>query len=824
MRFGRFCLVFMVCLLCSLAASAQMQRDTTVRKTSNLSSSAASAGKLLHRPTVGVVLSGGGAKGLSHVGVLKALEENNIPIDYICGTSMGALVAGLYAIGLTPDEMLYLFKTKEFESWYKGMPEQSYASYFYKPSPDPTMLSVAMERKEGKKTISGDSLRSSVGRKLSKLKLTLPTSLVSPYPMDLAVMQIFASPCKACKYNFDSLMVPFFCVASDIQKKQAYIARNGDLGSSVRASMTYPLYFKPIMIDSTLLYDGGIYNNFPWELMRDYFHPDYIIGVQCVVGNIKPEEENVTTLVSGMLMNDSDYNIPDSQGIVIKGQYPFAIMDFAKVDEISSKGYEVAQPYIAQIKERITRERTRGELDSIRLAFREKCGEVRFSKNVEITGTLNRHERSFIDRTIKEANGKDISFDQFKRGYYRIIASGAVNTFYPSFVYDKKDPLFDPRDSLFILKIRATKNAPMRMYLGGNISSSSLNQGYLGFSYSHLSTNPWRIKADMNVGKFYKGGAVKWRQEVGVKPMAFYSIEAVAHQFDYYNGNQNVFTADKLPKDVQTKEFFVRGGIATPVSFKRNILARVGVVVGRRYVSSYQKDNVASTDTPDRGSIFIASPEVSLTRNTLNYLLYPTGGAEEFVRIRYVHGVESYSPGNTNTTATKITGITHHVGSLRLKAERYFPAGKHFSFGDDFDVVLSNRNKMSNFYSALMFMPAYEPMHHATTIMMGNYRANSFIGAGISPIFLFTRSLYLHTKIAYFRPYEQIVRADNGWEYTYTKKFPSGGFIANCALVWQSPIGPVSLSTAYYSKGGAYKWYPQLNIGFLIFNKKALED
>jgi len=817
MRFSRFCVVIVVSILSCVTANAAAQRDTVII-------SKVTTGSKNHRPTVGVVLSGGGAKGLSHVGVLKALEENNIPVDYICGTSMGAIVAGLYSIGMTPDEMLYLFKTKEFESWYKGMPEISYASYFYKSSPDPTMFSVAMERKKSKDKLPGDSLKTSVGRKLSKWKFTIPTSLVSPYPMDLAVMQIFASPCKACNYNFDSLMVPFFCVASDIQKKKAYIARRGDLGSSIRASMTYPLYFKPIMIDSTLLYDGGIYNNFPWEQMKQFYHPDYIIGVQCVAGNVKLDEENVTTLVSGMLTRDSDYNIPDSEGIIIKGEYPFAIMDFGKVDEISEQGYEVAQPFIARIKERVNRERTKKELDSIRLAFRQKCGEVRFSKQVEITGTLNQHERSFIDRTIREDKRKDISFDQFKRAYYRIIASGAVNTFYPSFVYDKKDPLFDHSDSLFILKIRATKNAPMRIYLGGNISSSSLNQGYLGFSYSYLSAHPWKMKADMNLGKFYKGGDIKWRQDVGVKPMAFYSIEAVAHQFDYYNGNQNVFTADKLPKDVQTKEFFVRGVIATPVSFKRNILAKAGFVVGRRYVSSYQKDNVASTDTPDRGSVFIASPEMSLTKNTLNYLLYPTAGAEEVVRVRYVHGVESYSPGNTNTTATKIKGITHHVGAFILKAERYFPAGKHFSFGYDFDLVLSNRNKLSNFYSALMFMPAYEPIPHATTIMMGNYRANSFLGVGVSPVVLFTKSLYLHTKVAYFKAYEQIERGSNGWEYTYSGKFPKGGFIANFALVWQSPIGPVSLSTAYYSKGGAYKWYPQLNIGFLIFNKKALED
>ena len=70
--------------------------------------------------SVGLVLSGGGAKGLSHIGVIKALEENNIPIDYIAGTSMGAIISALYAIGLTPDEMTAMFRSKEFASWYRG--------------------------------------------------------------------------------------------------------------------------------------------------------------------------------------------------------------------------------------------------------------------------------------------------------------------------------------------------------------------------------------------------------------------------------------------------------------------------------------------------------------------------------------------------------------------------------------------------------------------------------------------------------------------------------------------------------------------------------
>jgi Predicted esterase of the alpha-beta hydrolase superfamily len=157
---------------------------------------------------IGLVLSGGGAKGLSHIGVLKALEENNIPIDYVCGTSMGAIVGALYSIGYSPDEMLTLFKSKEFERWYNGQPEKMYASYFYRGDPSPKLFSFFFARKKG------------------KLKVDLPTSYVSPYPMDLAVMQIFAPPSDACDYDFNKLMFPFFVFPQIlVEKLQKYIHR-----------------------------------------------------------------------------------------------------------------------------------------------------------------------------------------------------------------------------------------------------------------------------------------------------------------------------------------------------------------------------------------------------------------------------------------------------------------------------------------------------------------------------------------------------------------------------------------------------------------------
>ena len=106
----------------------------------------------LHSQSVGLVLSGGGAKGLSHIGVIKALEENNIPIDYVAGTSMGAIVAGLYSIGLSPDEMIKLFRSDEFKSWQQGQSEKMYETHIYRRDATPELFGATFNfsRKEKK--------------------------------------------------------------------------------------------------------------------------------------------------------------------------------------------------------------------------------------------------------------------------------------------------------------------------------------------------------------------------------------------------------------------------------------------------------------------------------------------------------------------------------------------------------------------------------------------------------------------------------------------------------------------------------------------------
>ena len=241
----------------------------------------------LHAQSVGLVLSGGGAKGITHIGIIQALEENDIPIDYISGTSMGAIVASLYSMGYTPDEMIQVMKSDDFQRWYTGSLDQDYMYYFKKNKDVPDLFSVHFSFKDSIRVVPEFS------------------NIVNATPMNLGFLEIFAGSTAACKGNFDNLMIPFRCVASDIYNKNEVVFSKGDLGDAVRASMTYPFFFRPIKVDSVLLYDGGLYNNFPSDVMQKDFNPDIVIGTGgyvCAPSVMAANAMNIPTIILNMVM------------------------------------------------------------------------------------------------------------------------------------------------------------------------------------------------------------------------------------------------------------------------------------------------------------------------------------------------------------------------------------------------------------------------------------------------------------------------------------------------------------------------------------------
>jgi len=769
--------------------------------------------------SVGLVLSGGGAKGLSHVGAIKALEENNIPIDYIAGTSMGAIVAGLYSIGLTPDEMTSLFRSKEFNSWYQGQFEDGYATYIYRRPPTANIVSVNLTKKKKGEEEKG------------KLALSLPTNLISPYPMDLAVMQLFASSAAVADYDFDNLMVPFLCVASDIANKKPTVLRKGDLGSAIRASMTYPLLFKPIMIDSVLLFDGGFYNNFPWDVMATDFNPDIIIGVKCAGNSTSPlDPENIVSQIENMITVNTDYAIPKGMGILIDSKYPdISVMDFHKVDELVQAGYEKALEYIPHIKDLVIRERSIDELLKKRMDFRLKTRTLVFD-SVHVHGNLRDNEKEFIINTVKNNSDSTISFDQAKRGFYRVIATGNINTFYPEAKIN--------RDSTFDLHLNASKAAPLKIYLGGNISSTSLNQGAVGVEYRRFSANPWTFATDLNLGRFYSGTSLYLRQDIGIKPLWFYEAQINLHRFDYFAGNQNQFFANRLSSNIQESEIYGVVSLGTPLNFEKNTLGKLSLTTGINFYEYYNTDDYTSDDTPDKTNNKYISPAYSIIRNTTNYPIYPTEGVNRSLVLRYAFLSGVHTPGRSgeNPVARPRVKTTNNLFSARLYSENYFNLSKNFTLGFATDINISlpdistsfsdinnpDEWNFGDYNSTLLSLPAFQPSPHSKTLLMSENRANSYLGISLTPILRLSGTVSFHVQASYFQPYRRIY-ANPSNEAVYSKSLPKGTFMSNFALVWHSPIGAIALSTAYYDKSGV-KWYPQLNIGYMIFKPKGRDN
>ena len=170
---------------------------------------------------IGLVLSGGGATGLAHIGVLKALEENNIPIDYITGTSAGAFIGSLYASGYSPEEIEAFVLSDYFKLATDGDLKPNQRFLFHADDPNAKMVGFSLSQKK-------------------LLKRSLPTNFNSSTLLDYEMMLRLGTVSASTGENFDSLFVPFRCVASDIVKKESVIFKEGSLNQAVRASMTYP--------------------------------------------------------------------------------------------------------------------------------------------------------------------------------------------------------------------------------------------------------------------------------------------------------------------------------------------------------------------------------------------------------------------------------------------------------------------------------------------------------------------------------------------------------------------------------------------------------
>lgn len=753
----------------------------------------------LQAQRVGLVLSGGGAKGAAHIGVIKAFEENEIPIDYITGTSIGAIIGSLYAMGYTPDEMLQLMLSKEFGYWQTGTVEDDYMYYFRKPDPTPEMAHFSIDM--------SDSLQIKTN--------FLPQSLINPIQMNQAFVALYAQATAKAAWNFDNLFVPFRCIGSDIYNKKPVIFKNGDLGEAVRISMTFPLFFKPVWKDSVPMFDGGIYDNFPVKTMKEDFHPDFIFGVALSTGKSKPSN-NPYNQIETMIMQETNYEVDEEDGMIIRFNMPdVSLLDFQKANEIMEMGYKRTMSLIDSIKGRVHRKMPLDSLNLRRKQYKESLPPLVF-KNIYITG-VSESQQKYIESQLHRDINQEFSMEEFKRAYFKMLAYSKIKEIVPKAIYNRVNKTFD-------LHLYITMSDEINIGLGGNISSHQANQLYLGLGYRYLGRYAADMNADFQVGNSFSGVMLNGRMYLQTRIPTYINWQGV-FSYKRYSESQSLFYEDVVPAFIKQHELYMKLKLGFP--FLNRAKAEIGFGYGQLNDYYYQNTEVSFADRDYEHSRYnLFSGSLNIEQNSLSTKVYPISGAKRSLNAQYITGTEKYKP---NVAMEPTKNNTHSWLQMKAHWEQYHELSKLFNLGYTGELVLSSKNLMENYTASILQAPAFTPTPHSTIVFNEAFRANQYAALGVSPILKLGKFVHFRLDLYGFLPLYEIKKhtevLDNNYVMTlpyYGKFLDSFKYMGEAAFVVHLPFTSISLYANGYS-------YPSknfnfgINIGYLLFNPKLLD-
>lgn len=743
---------------------------------------------------VGLVLSGGGAKGMTHIGIIRALEENNIPIDYITGTSMGAIIGSLYAMGYSPDDMEALLRSEDFKRWYSGQIEPEYGYYFKQNRPTPEFFNIRFSFKDS----------------LHIKPQILPTSMVNPIQMNLVFVELFARATAACNGDFNHLFVPFRCIASDVYNKRPLIMRKGDLGDAVRASMSFPFVFKPIEIDSVLAYDGGIYNNFPTDIMREDFRPGVIIGSVVAANPGKPKENDLMSQLENMIMQKTDYTLPDSLGIVMTFKYDdVSLLDFDRLQELHDIGYNRTISLMDSIKSRIHRRTSAENVRLRRLVYRSNLPQFRF-RDIYIEGA-NPQQQAYIKKEFHDEDHEVFTYEDLKRGYFRLLSDNMISEIIPHAVYDPKTDLYSLH-----LKVKMEDNFSVRM--GGSVSTTSSNQIYLGLGYQNLNYYSKEITLDGQIGKVYNDAQLMAKIDLPTRVPTSYRLIASLSTFDYYKKDK-LFSKNDKPSFNSKDERFVKLMVALP--FLANKRAEISIGYGKLQ-DNYFQSNVINfdKDRSDRSTYNLLGGAIGFYGSTLNARQYATKGYFEKLVAQVFTGKEKFIPGNPTETSftTKDRQSWLQISYMKYAYHTMTPK---FTLGWMAEMLYSSKNFSENYAATMLQAADFSPTPHSKIMYNEAFRANQFLAAGIKPIFVFNDMFQVRSELYGFMPIFPIKKNALNKAY-YGKAFSRFEYLGEISVICQLPFGAISAYVNHYSSPKK-EWNVGLTLGWQLFNYRFIE-
>src|SRR5256884_425209 len=276
-----------------------------------------------HRPTIGVALEGGGAMGLAHIGVLKWFEEHHIPVDYVAGTSMGGLVGGFYATGMTPEEMQKLIEGLDWREILGDRTPYEDLSYRRKEDQHAYPNSLIFGLRHG---------------------LSAPAGLIAGHQIGLLIDRVTLPYFEIS--SFDDMPVPFRCVATDLVSGQSHVFQGGQLAVALRSTMSIPGAFSPVREGNAVYVDGGLLDNLPTDVVKQ-MGAEIVIAVHLESAPVEAKDIRsvfgvLNHSVSAMIKENELHSLELADAVVSVPLSEYSTVDYAKSAQIMKRGYEAA--------------------------------------------------------------------------------------------------------------------------------------------------------------------------------------------------------------------------------------------------------------------------------------------------------------------------------------------------------------------------------------------------------------------------------------------------------------------------------------------------
>ena len=528
-------------ILLSFSITAYSQDTTSVRQ----------------RPKIGVVLSGGGAKGAAHIGVLKYIEEAGIPVDYIAGTSMGSIVGGMYALGYSSDEILEIISAVDWDRLISNQVERKKISFANK-SERNQLLTIPFSVGTDQEEIQRRSFKNS-----------LPTGIISGD--NLINLFNSLSVGYADPIDYDDLPIPFLCMATNILNGEADMLDKGVFSKSLRASMAIPILFDPVKIDDILYADGGLVNNFPAEQCRA-MGADYVIGVSMSPG-LETNPDNLTSILSQVkqlktIITDKDYEkyhtlcdifiSPDLMGV---GMLSF---DTESVARVTQSGYEAAcmkEAEFKALKEKLSVGSTpqSAQSPSAKKAVNILKDKILIS-GIELEGVQEDMEK-WIRRKCTVKVGDYICKDDIDESVSIYYGTGNYDSITYTLHADSTS------DNAYILKFKFVKNPPHEFGLGFRFDSQDMLSVLLHMGYNRNRMSGF--KADISA----KLGGNQWLDaNISFGHMLYPRINFA---YNFRNSELDTYDMDELVMNMKFLQHKFR--VYLSENYSRTVSAGVGL-------------------------------------------------------------------------------------------------------------------------------------------------------------------------------------------------------------------------------------------------------